>query len=133
MTDHTQAEVVPTRPETFAGATRAQMAEFRRVHGSDRVKALTVPLPGSSSLQVIMRAPERLEYERHSETLMKIRDNKVAQALQANRTLVLACTLAPEASELAAALDRYPALADKLAEPILNMAGADVEVREETF
>lgn len=122
----------PHTPQTFAGVTRTQMTEYRREYGHDAVKALTVPV-GGDLLQVIVRKPSRLEYERHTETLMKIRENKVAQALSANRNLVISCTLAPDTTAINAALDKYPALADKLAEPILGMAGADAEVREETF
>ena len=84
-------------------------------------------------MEWVYRAPERMEYERYTETLMKIRDGKVAVALSANRTLVLACTLAPAAEQLAVTLDAFPMLADKLAEPILKLAGADVEIREKTF
>lgn len=120
--------------ESFAGLSdiRTRMAEFRSQHGQDRVKALTVPLD-SEQVQVVVRAPSRLEYERHTETLMKLREGKTAQALSATRTLVMSCALAPAADVLSGKLELYPALVDKLGEKILDMAGADAEVREETF
>lgn len=126
-------ETTEQSAQTFAGITKDQMGKLRQEHGEDCVKAVTIPLPNGKSVQWIYRAPERMEYERYTETLMKIRDGKVAVALAANRTLVVACTLAPPPETLAATLDAFPMLADKLAEPILKLAGADVEIREETF
>lgn len=131
MTD--QNPTPPARStETFAGITREQMRQFRQEHGEDFVKALSIPL-GGKIMQVVVRKPSRVEFERHTETLMKLRENKVQHAMGANRALVQACTLAPDEQTLKQALDTYPALADKLAEPVLAMAGADAEVREETF
>lgn len=132
MFDNENQPALPVAAKTFAGITQEQMAAHRREYGKEGVKALSVPL-GAKAMQVIIRKPSRTEYERHTETLMKLREGKVGQALSANRTLVLACTLAPAVEEMAATLNEYPALTDKLAEPILNMAGADIEVREETF
>ncbi|MCD0156011.1 hypothetical protein [Deinococcus sp. 6GRE01] len=126
------APKINTPERTHAGITASRMNELRAEYGEHSVKALTAPMPGGA-VQVIVRAPTRAEYDRYQETLLKIRDNKVAQALAANRRLVIDCLLAPAATDLAPALDRYPALADKLAEPILQMAGAEAEVREETF
>ncbi|GGL15902.1 hypothetical protein [Deinococcus radiotolerans] len=125
-------QTTPARPDTFAGATRQQVQAWRNEYGEDAVKTLSIPL-GGRPFQVILRKPGRLDYEKHTETLMKLREGKVAQAMSANRALVMTCTLAPDTATLAAALDQYPALADKLAEPALSMAGADAEVREETF
>jgi hypothetical protein len=135
MTDQTPTTPASTparSTDTFAGVTRDQVRQFRQEHGEDFVKTLSIPL-GGKVLQVIVRKPSRVEFERHTETLMKLRENKVQHALGANRTLVQACALAPDAATLKEALDTYPALADKLAEPVLAMAGADAEVREETF
>lgn len=133
QTQHSPQQPTSAPSDSFAGVTRQEMRAFRQEHGEDAVKALTVPLGGNRKLQVIVRKPDRLEYEKHTETLMKLRENKVAAALSANRNLVIACTLAPDEATVSAALTQYPALADKLAEPILNMAGADAEVREEDF
>lgn len=120
------------KPQTFAGVTKAQMQQFRQEYGQDAVKALAVPI-GDETLEFVVRKPSRLEYERQTETVLKAREGKIAQAMSASRTLVLTCTLAPSQEQVAAALDKYPALADKLSEPIGAMAGADAEVREITF
>lgn len=143
----TQPETTPANPfadaaapapqpvsatETFAGLTRAQVAALRGTHGHDRVKALSVPTVSGQRLQVVVRAPSRDEYERYMETLVKLEKNP-AKALNANRTLLLTCLLAPDAAAVGTSLDAQPALVDKLIEPVLTMAGADAEVREETF
>lgn len=123
-----------TKTQTFAGLNDivARMREFRQEYGQDAVKALTIPV-GGEVFQFVIRKPSRLDYERYNETTMKIREGKVAQAMSASRTLVLTCTLAPGTEAVAAALDKYAALPEKLAEPLLALAGADAEVREETF
>ena len=143
MTEQTQAErridvtasAAPTQPaQAFAGLSdiRASMAQFRREHGEERVKALSAVAAGRK-VEVVVRAPSRAEYDRHNETMMKLREGKTAQALSATRNLLLDCTLAPSRAELAGLLDSYPALADKFGESVMDMAGADAEVREETF
>ncbi|GGI87250.1 hypothetical protein [Deinococcus wulumuqiensis] len=127
-----QQQPQPTPTDTFAGLTRAQVAELRRTHGVERVKTLSAPTAAGQRLQVVVRAPSRDEYDRYVETLAKFKE-RTAQALSANRTLLMSCLLAPDAAAVAVALDAQPALVDKLVEPVLSMAGADAEVREETF
>lgn len=118
--------------DTFAGLTRAEMAELRRKHGEDRVKALSAPGSRGQRVQVVVRAPTRDEYERYMETMLKL-EKQTARALGASRQLLMTCLLAPDAAALASELDARPFLVDKFAEPVMNMAGADAEVREETF
>ena len=140
MTEQTQTErrieapATAPAPQAFAGLPdiRRSMAEFRREHGEERVKALSTTVE-SRRVEVVVRAPSRAEYDRHNETMMKLREGKTATALSATRNLLLDCTLAPSRAELAGLLDSYPALADKFGESVLNMAGAEAEVREETF
>lgn len=123
-----------SKPRSFAGLSdiQASMRQFRLQYGEDRVKALSARA-GARQVEVVVRAPNRNEYNRHNETMMKLREGKAGQALGATRALLLECTLAPAPAELAQVLDDYPALADKFGESVLDMAGADAEVREETF
>lgn len=122
-----------TTEKTFAGFTNSQRDALRAQYGEGRVSGLEVKLPSGKLLEWAYRAPERMEYERFMETAAKLRDGKAAQALGANRTLVLACTLGPDNERMTAVLDSFPMLVLQLSEPILKMAGADVEVREITF
>lgn len=129
MTDPTTTTTTTTA--RFAGLTREQIQDFRREYGEDRVKTLSAPA-GKSRLEVVVRAPNRDEVERHTEALVKI-ERKTAQALAANRTLLLSCLLAPPAADAKATLDAYPYLVDKFVEKVVAMAGADAEVQEEIF
>ncbi|MFC6592414.1 hypothetical protein ACFP81_10685 [Deinococcus lacus] len=139
MTNQAQTErridtAPATQPQTFAGLPdiRSSMAQFRREYGESRVKALSA-MVGDRRVEVVVRAPTRLEHDRHTATVLKIREGKTETAMTATRQLLLTCTLAPDAAALAATLDEYPALADKFGETLLDMAGAEAEVREETF
>ncbi|MFC5846738.1 hypothetical protein [Deinococcus petrolearius] len=127
MTDQQTTET----PETYAGLTREQVQALRREHGAERVKLLSAPV-GNRRLQVVVRAPTRDEYDRYLETMIKL-EKQPGRALAANRTLLLACLLAPDPKTVTPEFDARPALVDKFVEPVLNMAGADAEVREETF
>ena len=121
----------PEKPRTFAGATKPKVQEWRSEYGEDRVRLSSVPV-GAERLQFVVHAPSRADYDRYVAALAKAeRDyNKMTVA---TRNLFAACLLAPSIDEVRAVWERYPALADKMSEPILMMAGMDAEVREETF
>lgn len=121
-----------TNGPTFAGLTRDQQQDLLRKHGEGRVKKLTAPGLNGQRVEIIVRAPTRDEYERYMETMVKM-EKQTARALAANRTLLISCLVAPDAATVAAEFDARPFLVDKFVEPVLNMAGADAEVREETF
>lgn len=117
---------------TFAGATKAQVEAWRQEHGEDRVRLSSVGTVGSARFQFVVRAPERAEYDRYVSALTKA-ERDYTKITVATRNILGACLLAPTLDEVRAIWDRFPALADKMAEPILQMAGAESEVREETF
>lgn len=127
MQTGTFIEPAPAAEPTFAGKTKAEMASFRAQYGEDRV--VTRSFKG---VQVILRAPEQVEFNRYVQEMGKMaRSPEIA--LNASRRLVLACLLAPSPQEVGAAMDRYVAMPEKLAEVVLELAGADAEVMEETF
>jgi hypothetical protein len=123
----------PTKPApTFATVTKAQIDAWRQEHGEERVRLASVPVGAGERFQFVIQAPSRAEYDRYVAALAKA-DRDYNRMSVATRNLFSACLLAPGIDAVRDVWDRYPALADKMAEPILLMAGADAEVREETF
>lgn len=112
----------------FAGLNPEAIEGLRREHGEDRVKKLYV----QGKIELIVRAPSRAEFDRFMASTLKIQKN-TAEGLAAARTLLMDCLLAPDPRDAKAQLDKYPALTEKFAEKVLEMAGADDEVREEAF
>ncbi len=119
-------------PRTFAGASKSQVESWRAEHGEDRIRLSSVPIGASERLQYIVRAPSRTEYNRYLSEVAKA-DRSFDRMAVADRNLFNACLLAPAAEEVRDAWEKFPALADKMVEPILKMAGTEAEVREETF
>lgn len=120
-----------THNTAFAGMTKTKLESLRQEHGG--LKALRVPLPDSSPIDVLIRKPTRLEYERYLDATSKVKAGNMGAATTAARNLVRTCVLAPDEATLTGLMDTYAALPDKLIEPALAMIGADIEVQEITF
>ena len=80
---------------------------------------------GTGEIHILVRPPKRDEYKRF-----------LAQALDQNKKLDAMenllgwCTVYPDADGLNQLLDLYPAVAPKLAEKTLDLAGASVSVEK---
>ncbi|THF70504.1 hypothetical protein E7T06_07305 [Deinococcus sp. Arct2-2] len=132
MTDFDQpTQPQPEKPTTFAGATRTQVKDWQNEHGEDRVKLLSVPV-GQGRQQFIIRAPSRGEYNHYLSNIAKS-DRSFDRVNLATRNLFSTCLLAPDVDTIKAIWEQYPALTDTMTEPVMKLAGTDLEVREETF
>lgn len=75
--------------------------------------------------EFLIRAPNLHEFQRFQVNILEGGQKQV----YAYRELVASCVVYPVNGELAPLLDKKPALATLLAKPIVDMAGANEEVR----
>ncbi|GGR00307.1 DUF6848 family protein [Deinococcus ruber] len=127
----TPSKPASAAPTTFAGVSKAKVTEWRSEYGDDRVKLLSVPI-GSERQQFIVRGPSKGEYDRYLSEVAKS-DRNFDRVNVATRNLFASCLLAPDIDTIRAIWERYPALTNTMTEPVMTMAGTDLEVREETF
>lgn len=94
------------------------LAELREAHG----ERLAVARTGAGL--VVCRPPSAAEHQRLCD---KLGDNRKSD-YSAQKELVYSCRVHPEREAFAAVLESYPALVNKLADALVTLAGADVEV-----
>ena len=123
---------IQTAEQRIAGLTQT---EFQRKNSENRgrLKIFSLILPGSSeTFDVIVRPPTLPEYDAHTSALVELRTKK-DKALSATVNLLRQCLIAPSIAEFNALHEAYPAIGDKFGEKLLELTGAEAEVREKTF
>lgn len=101
--------------------TDEQVAELKKKHPGAKLVLLTHPQGG----EVVVRSPSAFDYQ-------KWKDRKAddAQRVNAGTLLFHDCAVWPEGPELAALTQRLPALPDRLAGELLEIAGAAERVEK---
>jgi hypothetical protein len=131
QSNFTRQTAAPAPQPTYAGMTKAQVGELRAQYGEDRVKTASIPT-GKTKFQYIVRAPSKADYQQYENAVLKAERNMDRIGI-ASRNLFKACLLAPTAEAVQEVWDAHPAIVMAMMEPILKMAGLDVEATEETF
>lgn len=116
--------------QTIAGMTKEQYLAALADNGG-RLKILSLSMPGEE-VDVIVRPMRRAEFEKLQNQLLTARQRGDNISTLTNNA-VRDCVLAPDTATFNAQLDSYPALGQAIGDKLMEMAGADAEVREKTF